>query len=197
MRFFKHGEALAIVVPEQLRAKAGLKEGDEFEWLDVGEGVFVLATKEFLSNEIKRIVLPEIKSRLFASPQPASSATTASGDATVAAGFWKKKLFEKGFLVLGTEQEAKEASAELAQEIRKRAVLGARGFDKKYYVCSRQFFENALLRIKKAIGDGEKTAGEISSASKLPFDAALVIITLLKEEGELIEKKRGSYALVR
>jgi hypothetical protein len=189
LRFFKHGEVLAIVLPDSLRVKTGVKEGDEFEWLELDNGLFALATKDFLSSEVKKIVSRELPARL--------STTSQSATASTQGGFWKKKLSEKGFLVITNDNEAKDASSELSQEIKKGLVVGARGFDKKYYICTRAFFENAALRVKKALGDGEKTAGEIGASAKMPFDAALVAITLLKDEGELIEKKRGSYALVR
>ena len=38
MRFFKHGDTLAIVIPDKLRKSSEIKEEDDFEFFEIEKG---------------------------------------------------------------------------------------------------------------------------------------------------------------
>lgn len=214
MKFFKHGDALAIVLPESLRARSAVKEGDEFEWFEAEPGVFVLASKDSLTKLVKQTsfdsFLEKISERKATQPAPAVTRFGARAEAKktefketaapvfkpAAKGF-AQQLYSQGYVVLSNEADAKALSDALAQEIRAGAVIGVRGFDKKYYVATREFFESASEKVRRALGSKEATVTQISAVTKAPLEACLTVLYVMKECGELVEKRRGCFSLIK
>ncbi|VVB67913.1 Uncharacterised protein [Candidatus Norongarragalina meridionalis] len=182
MRFFKHGDVLAIAIPESLRKTAAVQEGDDYEFFEIQKGVFALVGKK------------ELASKLPAGAMPSASAQAAAAPAQnpqLAA------LEKTGFLVVETELEAKRLSKELEPQVKGHSVLGVRGFDKKYYIATRAFLAEAGERVQKALLKGELTLGQTCVATKMNQDACVAALSILKEEGEIFEKRKGYYAIVR
>jgi len=65
MRFFKHGDSLAIVVPEPLRKSSRISENEDYEFFEVEPGVFILLSKARLAEKAKQDVFSQLCSRAF------------------------------------------------------------------------------------------------------------------------------------
>ena len=98
-----------------------------------------------------------------------------------------------GFIVAENERDAKKLSDELASNVRKKEVMGVRGFDKKYYIVKSNFVSKYRSKIKNAIKEGNKTVDQIAAATGLENSACVALLTILNEEGEIIEKRKGTF----
>jgi bifunctional DNA-binding transcriptional regulator/antitoxin component of YhaV-PrlF toxin-antitoxin module len=159
MRLFKHGDVLAITVPESLRKKLKLKEGDDYAFVELSDGVLGLVARSLAEK---------------AKPKKAEGAD---------------------YLILNNEAEARQLSKGIAEKIKRGEVVGVRGFDKRFYVVSRRFLEKTGEAVKKAAGNGADLKA-VSTRARLPAEACLAVLSVLKEEGEIFEKKDGFYAAV-
>lgn len=190
MRLFKHGDALAIVLPESVVKATASKDGDEFDFVEVRKGFYALVSRKEVKEQAKQaaeIVLPKEKfvQQPKASPAVRKSNSTAS-------------LLEKhGFIVFQDEEQAKALSMELENEIKFGDIKGVRGFDKKYYVVTRDYLESNSQKILKFLKEKDALLGDIISQTKLDADGVQSLLYVLKDEGEVIEKKRGFYSLVK
>ncbi|OIO27830.1 hypothetical protein COX86_03755 [Candidatus Micrarchaeota archaeon CG_4_10_14_0_2_um_filter_60_11] len=193
MRFFKHGDVLAVSLPESLRKKMGVSEGDEFDFVDVSNNVVALVRKTASSREEKpAAVLPG------ALPVQRAAAVTQSlvpQKPKIRASPEAIEFARRGYAVLDNEVEAKRLSEELEQFVKSGQVVGVRGFDRRFYVVSKQFFESASAALLLAL----KEASALQQASvkaKLPFEACAAVLAVLKEQGDVIEKKKGLFQAV-
>jgi len=214
MRFFKHGAVLAISLPESLRQKLGITENDEYDFVEMQPGVLALVKKGQNATAIKtasNVLTPGLtrpsspptgsKPALTATP-PSSSLTRPSAApgstkpaGTSIYGSTGTVMDRQGFLVLSTEEEAKNFSHRFENLIKAGEIKGVRGFDKKFYLAARAYSEafadNLLVSLKES-----HTASELASMVKQPLEGVLTLLYLLKEEGEVIEKKRGLFVRV-
>ncbi len=208
MRFFKHGDSLALVIPDFLKTKAGIKEGDEYEWVEVEKGLFALASKEFIREHVRGKLASLISAQqisqinqLSQTSQPTALKTpparTTPASTTPVNNYLLETLNKKGFLVVANENEVKALTQAVEKDVKNGAVLGVRGFDKKYYLCTRAFLEEQTPKVLKILSAKDASAEEAAQALKQPLDATLSLIQVLKEQGEILEKKRGMYAAVK
>lgn len=109
-------------------------------------------------------------------------------------GLTPLEIIEKeGYFVAESEGEARKLSDEL--KTKKREFRGVRGFDKKYYVVKNSFFSKYSKKIKDILKEGNKTIDQIVNAVNLPKNACVAILTILNEEGDIIEKRKGVFVL--
>lgn len=216
MRFFKHGEVLAISLPESLRQKLGVSENDEYDFLEIRDGGLALVKKGAKTSLEKiRQTLPLLQTTNASAkpaatyPKPENSkpalSTTAKPASLPSPEALQNKpasfsstgaaLDRQGFLVLSTEDEAKAFSQRFENQIKAGEIKGVRGFDKKFYLASRAFSEAYADRLLVALKE-PKTAPELATTLRQPLDGVTALLYLLKEEGEIIEKKRGLFARV-
>lgn len=214
MRFFKHGEkseVLAIVLPPHLQKSSGVAEGDEYEFIEVAPGAFLLVKKQLADKLVADSVLGKLgqkmlatekqepeKEKIVAKPTPQSFNTVSAPKPVVrsAPSVFEKELEKNGFLIT-EEEQAKSLSSALEAQIKHGEVLGVRGFDKRYYIVSRGFYEGLSAKIKEKAGGEEFSASAIAASTKTSENACVSVLQVMKEEGTLIEKKRGSYQLVK
>ncbi len=200
MRFFKHGDSLAIVLPESLRKSSGAREGDEYEFLQLEPGVFLLVSRPSLEGMARAGVVAELAKRISEQEKGAGAGKgeIQGIEPAGAAGIGPEKLLEtRGYLVIDREAEAKEASVALEKKIRGGEVFVVRGFDKKFYIVSRQFYSSFSPRIAKAIAGKQAAASDIAAGLKLNEQACTAILQIMKDQGEVIEKRRGVFELVK
>jgi len=208
MRFFKHGAVLAISLPESLRQKLGVTEDDEYDFVQIQPGVLALVKKG--QNPSADKVRQNVGSSAFrpaaampsnapaAAPRLAMAAnkptaSTPSKPGSLAAT--QTALDRQGFLVLSTEDEAKDFSHRYESQIKAGDIKGIRGFDKKFYLASRAYSDAYADKLLVALKE-PKTAADLSAAVRQPQEGVLTLLYLLKEEGEVIEKKRGLFVRV-
>jgi hypothetical protein len=189
MRFFKHGEVLAIALPESLRARHGVREGDDYDFVEVAQGVFALARKT--PGESARPAPVEAKPAAGAPVRTATAKPTEKIKASPEAVAFARA----GYAVLNSEGEAKQLSDELEQFIKNGQVVGVRGFDKRFYVVSREFLERHSGAVLGALKE-PNTARVAAAQAKMAFDAFNAALVVLKEQGEIIEKKKGMFQTV-
>jgi bifunctional DNA-binding transcriptional regulator/antitoxin component of YhaV-PrlF toxin-antitoxin module len=183
MRFFKHGESLAIVLPESLRKALGIKENDEYEFIQLEEGVIALVKKQVLEEKMKRQVAPVFSAKFSTKPSTSSAAP------------FPPEL-EHGYRIIENELEARNLSKRFEREIKSGLIKGVRGFDKRFYVVSMDFYGALSEKILAAL-EGETTVKEISEKTGENEAACTAVLQVMKEEGDVIEKKRGVFRLIK
>ena len=101
----------------------------------------------------------------------------------------------RGWLVLDNEGDARQLSGAVAERIKAGEVAGLRSFDRKYYFIRKDFAVAHQPKIMPALEKGDKTAEELARVLGLPPEACLAILLHMAEEGELLEKNKGKFAL--
>jgi hypothetical protein len=237
MRVFKHGDALAIVLPPAIKASSQVSENDEFEFFELEQGILVMVSKAKLSSAVKEKAVALLLRRAMDAPSaPAASASPAdsafvpasslSASASSTQPFARRQnsypdsepqfvsaaelakrtpvanksidaiLGGNGYAILD-EAAAKVASKELESFLSHGDVYGAKGFDNKFYVISREQFEPLAEKIISRITRGTEIVPE-KAAEALKDDSVKVACALhvLKERGDALEKKRGVFMLL-
>ncbi len=247
MRFFKHGEVLAISLPESIRKKLGIAENDEFEFSENPDGTLKLVRKSPFNATGPKIAksaaasanpatAPSTKMEPNPRPQPASASPSSMSNATMP---WTQKpgapaktattsiagtpaskpsasatppnkpnlpsanlfastgteLDRYGYLVLENEMDAKNFSHRFESQIKGGDIKGVRGFDKKFYLAARAYIETFADKLLVTLKE-PKTVAALAALTKQSQEGVLCILYLLKEEGEIIEKKKGLFVRV-
>ncbi len=107
-------------------------------------------------------------------------------------------LEKNGFMVVKNELRAKRLSEELKERIKRREVRGIKDFDGFYYIIESDLYESAAPKVLGALGNGGAEKCEELSR-KLDLNRFLVkgVCELLKDEGELIEKRKEQYQAIK
>jgi len=104
-------------------------------------------------------------------------------------------LRSRGYVVIADRREALMLSEQLGADMKSGAVVGVKGFDGKFYIVSRNYFNSAQASIGAALKE-DMDAPSVASATKLDPEGCLAVLRLMAENGEIIEKKRGVFAPV-
>lgn len=251
MHFFKYGdqgEVLAIVLPTRIQKNAGVKDGDEYEFVEVAPGAFLLLGKQATSM-LKGALVGKIAEKLFEdaaakgertqneaeskqnypdfkpateiaaapTPAPASTSGTAVPMRTSAPSypptravtssysspgrprekaFWEQKIDLQGYAIV-EEANTQTVSGQLEMRVKKGEVVGVKGFDKKLYVCERSFYENLCAKLQQAGLPKEFSVQQAAEATKSGEGACLAVLSIMKEGGDVLEKKKGMFKLVK
>ena len=126
-----------------------------------------------------------------AAPQASKGAPAAAGRAAPP----QHDPLSRGWLVLDNEGDARALSSAVAERIKAGEAAGLRSFDRKYYFIRKDFATAHQPKIMSALERGDKTADELSRVLGLPSEACLAILLHMAEEGELLEKNKGKFAL--
>lgn len=137
-----------------------------------------------LPSEPKPVQAQESKASVPAAPVPAARSDTGV-----------PYLDKYGFIVVEGESEAKEISQKLEKQIKSGDVIGTRGFDKKFYVAKKWVYEQQSERVRKVLKGSVMSSAEVSRELRIGEGLAHAVLELMNEEGEVIEKKKGVYAL--
>lgn len=227
MRVFKHGDSLAVVIPPAIKASSQVGENDEFEFFELEPGILVMVSKSKLSAAVKEKATTLLLKKAMDAPASASDSTYATpADAAAQPPFSRRQnsysgpvpqfvsaaelaksapvanksidaiLGGNGYAILD-EAAAKIASKELESYLSHGDVYGAKGFDNKFYVISREQFEPLAEKIVSRITRGTEIVPE-KAAGALKEDPVKVACCLhvLKERGDALEKKRGIFMLL-
>jgi hypothetical protein len=106
-----------------------------------------------------------------------------------------KLLETNGFIVLQTEAEASRLSLSLEQSIRHGQILGTRGFNKKFYIVMRSFFDRYGQLILKKLRERPYRIQDLSKEISINEDGARSILYLLSENGDISEKKKDVFTI--
>ncbi|MFH1448088.1 MAG: hypothetical protein ABIG39_04445 [Candidatus Micrarchaeota archaeon] len=107
-----------------------------------------------------------------------------------------EKLQDYGYAIISNEGEARDISRQLEKQIKAGDYLGARAFDKRFYIADRRFYIDLSEGIRRLLIKQDSTIPQISVALKTNEDACSVALILMNNDSEVIEKKKGVYGLV-
>jgi len=130
-------------------------------------------------------VYPVLKNAKETKPQETSATRDPS----------QNTLAKQGFLVIKDQREARELSERLKSEMKSGSVVGTKGFDGSFYVVTRDYFSRASKSILGAL-EKEADAPTIAAACNLDADGVRAVLQHLAESGEIIEKRKGTFAAV-
>ncbi len=188
MRLFKHGDTLAVVIPENLRKKFNLKENQDFEFFELEDGVLVMFNRETLAKQVKNKTLLDL-ARLAGSGFGTAGSAASAAPSTPAIAL-------PNLMVFANEIEAKEASRKFSQELKRGDLIGVTGTDKKVYVLSSAFYSTIAAKLAPLL-EKEKTLLELCKESNLPQKDVFPVLQAMKDKGDAIEKKKGVYLAVK
>lgn len=98
------------------------------------------------------------------------------------------------FLTVRTEQQARELNDKYWKDLKDGFLKGIKDFDNSYYLIDTELLREKKARIVKLLQESKSASIEELSA-KLAMQPEMVrgVCTFLKEDGEILEKKRGVY----
>ena len=140
--------------------------------------------------------IPHVEYKSQVAMKPSVTAAPASPKTQAPVKLTPIQLLEKnGFLIMQSETDAKEFSDSYSSRIRKKEIFGVRGFDKKYYIVKPSFVTKNESKVRAFLKSGAKSSDKIAEALGIEPQGAVALLTIMNEEGELIEKRRGTFAL--
>jgi len=108
----------------------------------------------------------------------------------------ESSLERNGYAVIEDAKTAERISSILQKEISLGEILGVRGFDKRFYIAKRGWFVEKCESVKRCVGKKLRSVEEISRETHLNESACRVVLEIMRERGEVIEKRKGAYELV-
>ncbi|NYZ79141.1 hypothetical protein H0N99_03245 [Candidatus Micrarchaeota archaeon] len=114
----------------------------------------------------------------------------------VEGGTPEEQLEKKGYAVVEDARDAEELCKKFDREIRSGDIIGTRGFDKRFYVAKRSWFTSLFEKVRQSMRKGANNIADISRELKISEPACAVILEIMKDKGDAIEKRRGCYGLV-
>ncbi|MCD6434550.1 MAG: hypothetical protein J7L14_02980 [Candidatus Diapherotrites archaeon] len=106
------------------------------------------------------------------------------------------ELSKNGYTVLSKEEEAKEIASKYAEQLKKGELLGIKGFDGNYYFIEKKLLDKLRKKIVAALAEvNEIRINKLREVVAAPEDMIKAACEVLKEQGEIIEKRKGLYAL--
>lgn len=106
------------------------------------------------------------------------------------------ELVKTGWMVVANSTDAEQFSFNLKKSGFSQNVKGIRGFDGKFYIATNKFLQTACEKIKSSLEKKkERYLQEIADEINFEPDAVSVVLYLLAESGEVIEKRRGLFCL--
>ena len=103
-------------------------------------------------------------------------------------------LKSQGFVVITDRNEAYNFSVSINSEMKRGDVVGIKGFDGKFYAVTKDYLQRGRESIIKHLKE-DMPIGAIAEASKIDQNGALAIMRLMSEAGEIVEKRKGVFAL--
>ena len=103
------------------------------------------------------------------------------------------ELEEEGYLVLSDKKQIYKASKQIEES--KKQVRGVMGFDKKLYLVTEKKFKEVKGKVESALSK-PRSVEEAAAETGLEPELVKTVVELLKEQGELIEKRKGVYQLI-
>jgi hypothetical protein len=106
-------------------------------------------------------------------------------------------LEKDGFLVVRNEERVKRLSHELEKQIKDKTVRGTKSFDGNFYIIEAHLLEKYREHACAALtGENGTQLSEVADALKISNTLARIICEFLKEDGDIIEKRKELYQVV-
>ncbi len=106
-------------------------------------------------------------------------------------------LGNEGYMVIQNELAAKKFCLDNAEKIKQKEIMGTRSFDGSFYIISSETYgQNMPAILQKIKKERVSNFGELAKTLKIEPVLAKIVCEFLREEGELIERKKGFYEYV-
>ncbi|MCR4335972.1 MAG: hypothetical protein NUV57_05575 [archaeon] len=106
-------------------------------------------------------------------------------------------LEKDGFLVVKNEQRAKALSNELQEQIKEGKIKGTRAFTGEFYIIESELLNSAEQKALKELKSQKNSdLNNLSKNTKLTNTLLRIALEFLKEEGQVIEKKKDHYQYI-
>lgn len=107
-------------------------------------------------------------------------------------------LDKDGFMIANNTSLAKELSFKYEQKIKEGILKGIKSFDGYYYLIEQKILEYYMKKAATVLNEKEEQILE-ELAQKMNTSKILtkIICEFLKDEGELLEKKKGNYKYIK
>jgi hypothetical protein len=106
-------------------------------------------------------------------------------------------LEEDGFIATTNTERARGLSYEFKEQIEKNELKGIKTFEGIYYLTETKLIDKHSEKILKIIKEKKETdLEEIAMQENISTELAKIIIEFLKDEGEILEKKKGFYKFI-
>lgn len=111
--------------------------------------------------------------------------------------FQEFTLEKDGFLVVKNEERAKALSEELREKIKAGEIKGTRAFTGEFFIIYTKLLESAEKKVLEDIKKAKTcTLAELGEKLKLTQTLTRIALEFLKEEGQVIEKKKDVYKYI-
>ncbi len=112
--------------------------------------------------------------------------------------FDKYTLEQDGFLIIKGKNSAADASYKFEKQIKEGLLRGIKSFDGNYYLIQTELLGDYLKKCVIAFGNNNtQTIEELSKNIKASQTLTRIICEFLKDEGELMERKKGQYSYIK
>lgn len=157
------------------------------------DGVYNISDKAYAlitqnvpnNNENSEIVQPI----LTTTPPTARQEPTINSQSAIAL------LKSQGFVVINDRNEAYNVAQNVSSEMKRGEVVGIKGFDGKFYAVTKDYLQKGRDAIIRCLKEDMPTAS-IATEAKLDQNGTTAILRLMAEAGDVIEKRKGVFALV-
>jgi len=103
-----------------------------------------------------------------------------------------------GFLVTKNMDRAKQISQQYEPLIRQGALKGIKSFDGNYYLLQTDLLDTYINKVIIALNNEQtQTLEELAKNISASQTLTKIICEFLKEEGELLERKKGQYTYIK
>ncbi|MEK6958868.1 MAG: hypothetical protein AABW59_02370 [archaeon] len=103
-----------------------------------------------------------------------------------------------GFIIARYPERARNLSMEYETPIREGKLKGMKSFDGNYYLISTELLEAYIQKTMIAFGSAPTmTLEDLAKNTNASLTLTRIVCDYLKEEGELIEKKKGQYTYIK
>jgi len=104
-------------------------------------------------------------------------------------------LKRDGYLVIPDSRKAYAFTEQVKKQKMNRDFVGVRGFDGKFYVATKRFFTKAVSAVKSKMKN-EMDIVSLSGLCNIPADGLRVILNIMADEGEVVEKRNDVFVVV-
>ncbi len=109
----------------------------------------------------------------------------------------EKTIESNGFEVMVNEGQAKNFCEQFSEEIKENKIKGIKGFDGYFYAIDIELMEKIKPKILFYLKNKKNVSlNELTEKTSLPTQLIRAVNEFLKEDGEIIEKRKGIYQLI-
>jgi len=112
------------------------------------------------------------------------------------AGSPEEQLEKNGYSIVEDVRDAEALCKKFEKEIRSGEIIGTRGFDKRFYIAKKNWVIGMIEKVRQSMKKGANNLADISRELRTSEPACAVVLEIMKDRGDAIEKRRGCYGLV-